>query len=140
MLEKSLLSKKIIVSLIKEKYNLNIIKSRKINRGSANIYKLEDINGNIYILKEFQLKYIKEDIDKEINIIKHLERKGLKVPEYIQMENKDFSFVYSDHVVTLQRFIEGYTKNKNTGTCKVWSRALSKRERLSQQQWQSGFS
>ena len=44
---------------------------KKLNRGSANLY---SINENKYILKEFQTKYTKEEIDKKINIINHLKK------------------------------------------------------------------
>ena len=115
MIEKSLLNKKKIVKLLKENYDLNVYSSRKINRGSANIYKIIDEKNNIYILKEFQLKYNKQDIDKEISIIRFLEERNIKVPKYIKLLNGDYSFVYEGHVIVLQQFIEGYSIPKNKG-------------------------
>ena len=50
-----------IINYIKNSYDLDIIKVIKIDRGSANIYLL---NNNEYILKEFQSKYSKEQIEK----------------------------------------------------------------------------
>ena len=116
MLEKSLLNKRIIIKLLKDKYGLNINSVRKINKGSANIYKIIDNNNELYILKEFQLKYNKDDIDKEISIIRFLKDKGLKVPKYNKLLNGKYSFINEGHIVVLQQFIEGYSKSKNKGT------------------------
>lgn len=113
MIEKSLLNKKLIINIVMEKYGIKIVKSRKVNRGSANIYKLEDENLNVYILKEFQLKYKKENIDKEINIINFLSQKDIKVPKYIQLLNGEYSFINNEHVITLQKYINGYVLEKN---------------------------
>ena len=50
-----------IISYVKKVYDLDIYNVSKINRGSANIYSLND---DKYILKEFQSKYSKIEIDK----------------------------------------------------------------------------
>lgn len=106
------MTKENIINIIKEKYNIDINNIEKINRGSANIYLLD----NKYILKEFQSKYTKEEIDKEINIINHLRKDNIKVPEYIKLLNGEYSFIYNDKVIILQKYIDGYTIEANTGT------------------------
>lgn len=108
----SLLNARVIKDIVKEKYNIDIKRVKKVNRGTANIYKV-DTNDDSYILKEFQLKYKKEDIDKEINVINHLFNDGIKVPEYIKLTNGDLSFIYNDHIIIMQKFIVGYTLEKN---------------------------
>ena len=118
MLEKSCLNKKKIVKLLKEKYGLNTIRVRKINRGSANIYKIATSDEKLYILKEFQLKYNKDDIDKEISIINYLKERNLKVPKYIKLLNNDYSFINEGHAIVLQEYINGYSMSKNKGTMK----------------------
>ena len=66
MLEKTVFTNKTIISAVKKKYNIDIYKIEKLNRGTANIYSLND---NKYIFKEFQSRFNKKDIIKEIKII-----------------------------------------------------------------------
>ena len=111
MLEKSVFTnKKETINFIKEKYGINVTNIKRINRGSANIYSL---NNDEYILKEFQSKYTKEEIEKEITIINHLKKDDIKVPSYIKTINDTYYSLYKDKVVIIQKFIEGYTLNRN---------------------------
>ena len=70
---------------------------------------------NKYILKEFQSKYSENDINKEIKIIEHLRKDGISVPNYISTIDGKFSFIYKNKVVVLQKYIDGYTMDKNMG-------------------------
>ena len=111
MLEKSVFTnKKETINFIKEKYGINVTNIKRINRGSANIYSL---NNDEYILKEFQSKYTKEEIEKEITIINHLKKDDIKVQSYIKTINDTYYSLYKDKVVIIQKFIEGYTLNRN---------------------------
>lgn len=113
MLEKSVfINKKEIINFVKEKYRINVTNIKIIDRGSANIYSL---NGDEYILKEFQSKYTKEEIEKEITIINHLKKDGIKVPSYIKTINDTYYSLYKDKVIIIQKFIEGYTLDRNEG-------------------------
>lgn len=113
MLEKSVfINKKEIINFVKEKYGINVTYIKIIDRGSANIYSL---NGDEYILKEFQSKYTKEEIEKEITIINHLKKDGIKVPSYIKTINDTYYSLYKDKVIIIQKFIEGYTLDRNEG-------------------------
>lgn len=113
MLEKSVFTnKKETINFIKEKYGINVTNIKIINRGSANIYSL---NNDEYILKEFQSKYTKEEIEKEITIINHLKKDDIKVPSYIKTINDTYYSLYKDKVIIIQKFIEGYTLNRNEG-------------------------
>ncbi len=102
-----------IILYVKEVYGLDIYNVRKIDRGSANIYSLND---DKYILKEFQSKYSKVEIDKEIEVINHLRKFDIKVPEYVKTLNDRYDDVYKDKTIIIQYFIEGYTLNNNEGT------------------------
>ena len=42
MIEESVFTNKSIVNVIKKKYNINIINIEKLNRGSANLYSLNN--------------------------------------------------------------------------------------------------
>ena len=113
MLEKSIFTnKKEIINFVKEKYGINVTNTKIINRGSANIYSL---NNDEYILKEFQNKYTKEEIKKEITIINHLKNDNIKVPIYIKNIDKAYYSIYKNKVIIIQKFIEGYTLNRNEG-------------------------
>ena len=97
MLEKSVFTnKKEIINFVKEKYGINVTDIKIIDRGSANIYSL---NGDEYILKEFQSKYTKEKIEKEITIINHLKKDGIKVPSYIKTINDTYYSLYKNKVI-----------------------------------------
>ena len=74
-------NKEEIISVIKDIYGLDITEVKRVDRGSANIYSL---NNDKYILKEFQSRYSKEQIDKEITVINHLKASGIQVPIYIK--------------------------------------------------------
>lgn len=110
MIEETVFANETIMEIIMKEYDISITQIKKIDRGSANIYSL---NEEQYILKEFQSKYSKEEIDKEIQIINHLKKDNIPVPEYILTKNNQYSFIYKDKVITLQKFIKGYTMESN---------------------------
>ena len=101
-----------IINYVKNNYNLEVTEVTKIDRGSANIYSL---NNNEYILKEFQSKYSKEQIEKEIAVINHLSGFGIKVPEYIKTKKDTFDDVYKEKTIIIQKYIDGYTLESNEG-------------------------
>ena len=111
MIEKSLLTENIIKKVVNKKYGIEIKKIKKVARGSANIYKLN----NDIILKEFQSKYKKEDINKEIKILDVLRGEKLNVPKYIKTLNGKSYFIYKNRIIILQKRIIGYIKEPNTG-------------------------
>lgn len=112
MIEETVFTNEEIINIVKKIYNIDIYRIEKLNRGSANLYLL---NEDKYILKEFQTKYTKEEIDKEINIINHLKNDNIPVPEYIKTITGEYSFIYKNKVIIMQKFIEGYTMESNTG-------------------------
>ena len=112
MIEETVFSNKELIDIVKNKYEINVNKVHKLDRGSANLYSLND---DKYILKEFQSKYSKEEINKEIVIINHLKKDGLLVPEYIVTIDKEYCFIYKSKIIIMQKFIDGYTMEPNTG-------------------------
>lgn len=101
-----------IINFVKEAYGLEVTDVKKVDRGSANIYSL---NNDKYILKEFQSRYTKEEIDKEIAVINHLKKHGIQVPVYIETLNKEYNCVYKERTIIIQEFIDGETLNNNEG-------------------------
>ena len=67
MLENSVLNEELIKIIVANNYGIEVTSVNRINRGSANIYNLD----NKYILKEFSSDRSKESIEKEYNIIIH---------------------------------------------------------------------
>ncbi|MDD5865295.1 MAG: phosphotransferase [bacterium] len=111
MIEKTVLNEKIIIKIIKKQYNIDVYQVTKLNRGSANLY---SINDNKYILKEFQSKYTNAEIEKEIFIINHLKADIIPVPEYLQTVEGKYSFIYEDKIIIMQKYIDGYIIESNT--------------------------
>lgn len=102
-----------IINFVKEIYGIKITNVKKIDKGSANIYSL---NNDKYILKEFQSKYTQKEIKKEIVVINHLKKKGIQVPTYVKTLNEEYSCVYKGKIMIIQEFIAGETLNNNDGT------------------------
>ena len=102
-----------IKEYVKKTYGIVVNNVERLNRGSANIYSL---NNNQYILKEFQSKYTKDEIDKEVVIINHLSGYNIKVPKYIKTLDNKYSDTYKSRTLIIQEFIPGYTLKNNEGT------------------------
>ena len=115
MLEKTVFANDLeIKNTIQKVYGLRPENVERLNRGSANLYKIES-NSNYYILKEFQSKYTDIEVKKEINVINHLKRKKVKVPTYVKCLNGNDSFIYKEKTIIMQEFIDGYTMDPNNG-------------------------
>ena len=112
MIEETVFTKETLIDEVKRIYNIEVYQVEKLDRGSANLFSL---NENKYILKEFQTKYTKEEIEKEIKIINHLKKDNIPVPEYIKTVTGEYSFVYKNRIIIMQKFIDGYTMDSNTG-------------------------
>ena len=106
-----------IKQILKEEYGIEANLINEINRGTADIFKI--IAGeNKYILKIFVEGRSKESVIKETNIINYLKENGLRVPEYIKTKNEEFYYIFNERVLVLQKFIDGYTMENNTGDYK----------------------
>lgn len=99
-----------IRNLLEKEYNIKAKNIRPINKGTANIYNID----NKYILKEFSEDRKKESILKEIDIINFLTKK-IKVPKYIETISKQFYITKYNRIIIVQEYIDGYTIENNTG-------------------------
>lgn len=112
---KSVLTKNDIITLLRTQYNIEgNIEITKLNRGSSNLFEI-NVNGKRYILKEFNSNKPVSLVEKEIRLIKYLQNGKLQVPQYIQLNDGRYYFIFNGKVVILQQFIEGYTVENNTG-------------------------
>ena len=114
MIEKKVLNNKLIKEIIKQNYNIDVKKITLITGGSAEIYKIT--SDKDYILKLYQSKYSKEQIDKEVNVINYLGNKDFIVPKYIKTINNDYSVKINNRYMILQECIEGISKDKFMAT------------------------
>ena len=112
MIEPSKLNKTKIKLLIKQHYNLNIINIQKLKRGSSNIYLLDDK----YILKECVSYQKPERIIKEYNVLKHLKKKGLSVPNFIETTEGTPFVKNEENIILLQHDVKGRYIENNQAT------------------------
>lgn len=113
MIEESVFNEEKIKNIVYELYGIVVNEVMKLDRGSANIYVLNDKE---YILKEFQSSYSKNEIMLEIDIINHLRKDNIPVPEYIKTRNNEYYFEYEGRVVIIQKYIDGFTMKSNSGS------------------------
>lgn len=100
-IQKSNLNEQIIKDLINKNYGIEIMKIEKINRGTANIFKIKS-NDKVYILKEFSEGRTEELVIKETNIINFLKEKGIDVPVYIKSKQNSFYIKFENRIIILQ--------------------------------------
>lgn len=113
-IQKSNLNEQIIKNLINKNYGIEIMEIEKINRGTANIFKIKS-NDKAYILKEFSEGRTEESVIKEPNIINFLKERGINVPVYIKSKQNSFYIKFENRIIILQECIDGYTMENNTG-------------------------
>lgn len=113
-IQKSNLNEKNIKDLLKEEYGIEAINIEKIDRGTANIFKIFTKEKD-YILKEFSEGRTEESVIKETNIINFLKNKNINVPVYVKSKQDNYYIKYENRIVILQECIDGYTMENNTG-------------------------
>ncbi len=113
-IQKSNLNEKNIKDLLEEEYGIEAINVEKIDRGTANIFKIFTKEKD-YILKEFSEGRTEESVIKETNIINFLKNKNINVPVYVKSKQDSYYIKYESRIVILQQYINGYTMENNTG-------------------------
>ena len=111
--QKTSLNKEKIKNILQNEYDITPIEISKINRGTANIFKIVTLD-KCYILKEFTSKRTENTVMKEIDIINFLQEKNLKVPKYLKTTNGSFYTRNKDRIIIVQEFIDGYVVEDNT--------------------------
>ena len=96
-------------------YGVLFIVIEKINKGTANIFKIIS-NNEKFIVKEFQSKYSKENVLKEISAIEYLRKNSqVPLPIYLKNNNNELYFVHKGKMIVVQKFVEGQVFEKNKG-------------------------
>ena len=104
--ERSILTKNAIIDLLRIQYNIEgNVEIIKLNRGSSNLFEI-NVDGKRYILKEFNSNKSVSLVEKEIRLIKYLQNGKVLVPQYIQLNDGRYYFIFNGKVVILQQFIE----------------------------------
>ncbi len=115
MIEQTTFSNIEIQNELRKRYGLKVNNIEIVNKGTANIYKIISDKGN-FILKEFQSKYLQNDVLKEINAIEYLkENTKIPLPTYLKTNNNEFYFKHKGRIVVIQNFIDGKVFEKNEG-------------------------
>lgn len=116
MIEQTTFSNMEIQNELYKRYELKVNDIEIVNKGTANIYKIISDNGN-FILKEFQSKYLQDDVLKEINAIEYLKKNSkVPLPTYLRNNNNESYFEHKGRMVVIQNFIEGKIFEKNEGS------------------------
>ena len=113
VIEKRVLNKTKIRTLLEERYHLKVKNIELIHGGSAEIYHVDD-----YILKLYQKKYGEKEICREIQVIEYLKARGFKVPVYLKTVSGDSFVKVEDRILIVQHYISGEVKEKFMATKK----------------------
>ena len=99
---------------IKENYGINVESYELIHNELSVIYKVYTSQKN-YILKIMNKKINEKTILKEVSVTNFLRAKGFAVSKYVQCLNDKYYLYFNNRIVVMQEYIEGETKEKNTG-------------------------
>lgn len=134
-MEKTVFNKKEIKNILNEKYNISVLGTLKLRKGSANIY-LILAKDKKYILKEFQSKFTPQNVESEYNFLKSLE--DINTYDYLITTDNQCFFVYREKVCVLMEYIKGRTYKNNSLSLKqlekvaynhsILTRALNKNQ------------
>ena len=116
-IEKTNLDNEKINYLLEKNYNIKPQKVTRINRGTSNIFAIKTEQDK-YILKEFISKRNKDTIIKEIDIINFLQKQNISVPTYLKTVDGRFFLENKGRILIVQKFVEGYIIENNTGNYK----------------------
>lgn len=83
-----------------------------INGSSANCYKIVCEN-EAFFLKEFQSKFNKPALEREIRICQKLEQYGIPTSEFIKALCGEYVLEENGHLFHLQKYIDGRTLERN---------------------------
>jgi Ser/Thr protein kinase RdoA (MazF antagonist) len=99
--EASLLTKNDIINLLRTKYGLEgNIGVKKLDRGSSNLYEIH-MKDKRYVLKEFNSNKPISLVEKEIQLIEYLKKREILVPQYVQLNDGRYYFIFNGKVVIL---------------------------------------
>lgn len=121
-LTESVLNEESISLLLMNEYNILSSHIERLESGSANIYKIADIYGALFILKEMQPEMTEKKILKEYSICKHIILDGVSVPEYVITRSGKCFCNWHDRFLVLQKYIRGITLPSFGGSWKCTQR------------------
>ena len=111
----SRLNEKKINEILNKKYVLSCNSIVRMPNGSANLFHVSSNNGD-YVLKEFQDGFDINRVEREIKITELVQNGGIPTTDFIYNCDRQAYLVYDGNIITLQRFIDGITKDYNSLT------------------------
>lgn len=84
----------------------------KLSGGSANCFKImgED---RAFFLKELQVKFSRESLEREISVCDIIKRSGIPTSEFVKAINGSYICEQAGHLLHMQLFMDGDTYEKN---------------------------
>lgn len=101
-----------INSFLSQNYGFENNEIFRINEGSANCYKIINKHGEFF-LKEFQKKFDRQTLKREIEICKIVQDIGVTTSEFVAAKNDDYILEHKGHCFHLQKYIDGYMFERN---------------------------
>lgn len=105
-IQKSVLSERDIIDLLKSYYEISADKVLRLQLGSANCFKII-AGGSAFFLKEYQDTFSKHDIEREISLNEYLLSHSFPTAAFIADVNKNKYCSVNGRYITLQEFIDG---------------------------------
>lgn len=105
-LEHSVLNEQKIIELLKEYWNISVVKAEKLPLGSANCYCVSSKTER-YFLKEFQSNFKPEDLQRETDLANYLVKHGIPTARFIPTMSSKMYIECQGHCICLEEYIEG---------------------------------
>lgn len=105
-LERSVLNEQKIIELLKEYWNISVVKAEKLPLGSANCY---CVSSEIqqYFLKEFQSSFKADDLTREANLTNYLAEHDIATARFIPTISGKMYIEHRGYCICLEEYIEG---------------------------------
>lgn len=105
-LEHSVLDEQKIIELLKEYWNISVVKAEKLPLGSANCYYVLSETQQ-YFLKEFQSDFKPADLQREADLANYLVEHGIPTARFIPTMSSKMYIEYQGHCICLEEYMEG---------------------------------
>ncbi len=105
-IEKSVFNKENMKSLLLREYGFHLIEFHHLPLGTANCYKVICEEG-VFFFKEYQREFTIPTVEKELALVDYLYSKDFPVARFIKAQNGKSAFLFEEHVVSVQEYLEG---------------------------------
>ena len=106
-----------LMSHIHHCYGYDIDLFERIDRGSADLYKIVT-NKGLFVVKYNLVNHTKEKIALDIAICNHLRNNGINTPEYMPSLEGHYYTIFHERIYTISKYIHGVTLKDNMASQK----------------------